>query len=353
MPPKESSRCKVNLFSLMNQKFLKKFSFLQRITTFAEIITQTMADRKEMFKKLTFQIAERLLYGVTWAVCVIVGGYLFYTFLQVFVGATYSIPSHSMMPELQPGDQIFVFKPFQGARLFDVDAAIEGNRVKMHRMPALLPIRRGDVMVFNYPYPEKEKPDSIGMDVMMYYCKRCIGQPGDTVEIIDGFYRVRGVEKGVGDTVQQRKFSRQLKSRGVRDLLREAHAYAAFPFSSELGWTIRDLGPFYVPRRDDTVAISRRTFLLYRRLIEWETEQKLTETISQQGDTAYLLGGRKIDGFRFGHDYYFAGGDRVSSSRDSRYWGLVPDDLVAGRAVMVWGTLDSEGWHPGRRFHFL
>lgn len=38
--------------------------------------------------------------------------------------------------------------------------------------------------------------DSIRLDVMQYYVKRCIALPGDTLEIREGFYKIRGVTNG-------------------------------------------------------------------------------------------------------------------------------------------------------------
>ena len=38
----------------------------------------------------------------------------------------------------------------------------------------------------------------------------------------------------------------------------------------------------------------------------------------------------------FSHDYYFMGGDKVENSQDSRYWGLLPDDLIVGKAAYIW-----------------
>lgn len=34
------------------------------------------------------------------------------------------------------------------------------------------------------------------------------------------------------------------------------------------------------------------------------------------------------------------GGDKVENSQDSRYWGLLPDDLIVGKASRVWKSKD-------------
>ena len=116
-----------------------------------------------------------------------------YVVLQVFVVASFRIPSDSMRPALLPGDRIWVDKLSGGARLFDLPGAAAGEDVCIHRVPGWRKFRRGDVLVFNFPYREG-RWDSIGLDVMKYYVKRCIALPGDTLEIRGGWYRIRGVD---------------------------------------------------------------------------------------------------------------------------------------------------------------
>lgn len=101
-----------------------------------------------------------------------------------------------MAPTLQAGDRILVNKWIMGARIFNIWDALEDKEVKIHRLPGVGKVKRNDVLVFNFPYPAKQ--DSLAMDVMLYYVKRCIALPGDTLEIRNGFYRIRGTEEELG-----------------------------------------------------------------------------------------------------------------------------------------------------------
>ena len=96
--------------------------------------------------------------------------------LQVFVVTSFKIPSDSMEPSLLAGDCILVDKCSGGARLFNVLDAVEKKEVRMQRMSGWRNYQRNDVLVFNFPYPGRW--DSIALDVMLYYVKRCIAMPG-------------------------------------------------------------------------------------------------------------------------------------------------------------------------------
>ncbi len=96
--------------------------------------------------------------------------------LQVTSFTTFHIPSASMEPALLPCDNILVNKWIMGARIFNIQDAIDKEPFKIFRLPGLGKIRRNDVLVFNYPYASHT--DSIAMDVLLYYVKRCIAFPG-------------------------------------------------------------------------------------------------------------------------------------------------------------------------------
>ena len=98
-----------------------------------------------------------------------------------------------MYPALMPGDYILVNKWMMGARIFDVWDAIDGKEVEISRLPGIRKAERNDVLVFHYPYPDRH--DSLSMDMLLYYVKRCIALSGDTVEIRKGSYWINGTRK--------------------------------------------------------------------------------------------------------------------------------------------------------------
>ena len=43
----------------------------------------------------------------------------------------------------------------------------------------------------------------------------------------------------------------------------------------------------------------------------------------------------------FKENYYFMGGDNMENSKDSRYWGLLPEPYIVGVATRIWKSVDK------------
>lgn len=252
---------------------------------------------------------------------------LLWLLVQIFCVTSFHIPSDSMTPELMAGDAILVGKMRYGARLFDVMGAIEGKRVKIRRMPGYGKVERNDVVVFNDPCPKKWR--KMEMDVMRYYVKRCVALPGDTFRIVNGRYRVDGYPHDLGNTEAQTRLVELIEAGMIP-------AIKAYPGDSLTGWTLRDFGPFYLPKEGDSIQLDRHAYLLYRDAIEWEQQQPLTYK-----DDGVYMNDRRMAGYRFRKNYYFMAGDRVENSRDSRYWGMLPEEYIVGKAWKIWKSKDD------------
>lgn len=244
--------------------------------------------------------------------------------LRVFVFGSYRIPTDSMEPAIIPGDYVLVNKLAYGARLFDLFDAVEGKKVNIRRAPGYTRIKNNDVVVFHIPHPDTW--DRIEMDMSKYFIKRCIGVPGDTLRIINGFYVINAdTGKRYGNIAAERQLSRTTKEQ-LHD-----GVFHAFPWDSTLDWNIKDFGPLYIPRKGDKIVLDRINSLLYKKIIEWEKGYSLTLGKDTLWDNATPL-----PSYIFSHNYFFMGGDKVENSQDSRYWGLLPDDLIVGKASFIW-----------------
>ena len=180
-----------------------------------------------------------------------------------------------MEPVLKDGDRILVNKMIKGARLFNVFAALDNEDFTIHRMPGWGNFKRNDILVFNFPY-QQNRWDSIRMDVMQYYVKRCIALPGDTLEIRGGFYKIRGCNEQVGNYQAQQYIAnlQHPKQHGI--------VFGTFPYNKQLKWNIREFGPLPVPQKGHVVEMDRTTYHLYKQLIGWEQKEKLRDRMMKK-----------------------------------------------------------------------
>lgn len=264
---------------------------------------------------------NRAVDGIFWLCSLAVAWFI----AQVFLFASFKIPSDSMEPGLTTGDNILVLKPTIGPRVFNLFASMRNEQTEVYRIPGFKKIKRNDILVFNFPHPNSW--EKIEMHILKYYIKRCIGLPGDTLSIRNGTFQVEGVQTLLGNMESQKKIA---VTEGFED-----GVFHSFPYDSIIRWNIKDFGPLYVPAKGDSIVFNRTNYILYKKIIEWEQKGNL-----QYKDSTILLNWKPIEGYRFKKNYYFMAGDNGMNSQDSRYWGLLPEEYIVGKAWIIWKSVN-------------
>ena len=212
---------------------------------------------------------------------------LFVALLIVFIVRSslfesFKIPSGSMIPTLAIGDYIFVNKFAYGLKVPFSDALLDAPIQIIKRDPP----KRGDVVVFRFP-----KDESI------YFIKRVIGLPGDTIELRDKALYING-----------KAVDRQPMPESKQKELQEGEVL------SDPQYTVTS-PEYYIERLD-------------RGNGEMAEHLMMTDQNS--------AGSRNFGPVRVPAETFFAMGDNRDVSNDSRYWGFVPMKNVAGRAMAIW-----------------
>ena len=239
--------------------------------------------------------------------------------LKSFVIEAFRIPSSSMEETLLVGDFLLVnklaytvrtprFLPFTNIVLPTLTA------------PVFKHVKRGDVIVFEFPgFPGQAENDE-----PVNYIKRCIGLPGDVVEIQNGQVYVNDAAVGLP------KYGRKSERSGDSH-----HRSRLFPGGA--GFTENRYGPLRIPKKGDKLEISSATLGLWRSLIVSEGH---TEGLDERGDA--LIDGSSASEYVVQRNYYFVLGDNRDNSLDSRYWGYVPEDNLIGEALFVYWSWDPD-----------
>jgi signal peptidase I len=243
-------------------------------------------------------------------------------FIKVFVVEAFRIPSGSMENTLQVGDFLLVNKLAYGIRT-PRTVPLTTIPLSVATFSFSTEVRHGEVVVFEFPGIQRDGEGALNE---VNYIKRCIGLPGDTVEILRSRVFVNGHEM---------LFSRNVK-------VNQSDGYESWQRGVRLtppgrGYTENEYGPVIVPRKGDVLLLNSSTFG------EWE------EFIKREGHTARLNaeGTVIIDGvaaasYTVDRDYYFMLGDNRNNSLDSRFWGFVPRENLVGEALVVYWSWDSD-----------
>ena len=249
--------------------------------------------------------------------------------IRLFLCDFYRVPSNSMAPTVIPGDFILAEKLTYGARIFTNLKFDTYHDPPMKRVQGISHIHRGDVVVFNFPYPDYNTAwDTIRMNLNMFFVKRCIGLPGDSLSVINSFYHIAGLTDTVGYIPGQK----QLASFGLN--IDSALLYT-IPFDSMFQWNAVNFGPLYIPAEGTTIPLSPENYILYHKQIVYETN-----SFVEIKDSFVYIDNTLFRDYTFRSNWYFMAGDNAIGSQDSRYIGLIPEAYIVGKASVIMSSKD-------------
>ena len=359
--------------------------------------------------------------------------------IRSFTFELYNIPSSSMEGSLMTGDYLVVSKLAYGPRATMTPLAVPlvhntlpltGDRgesylswIKLpyHRYPGYTKVKRYDAVVFNFPEGDTTLKASPGNQYTYYdavrngnqellrdgwfvrpldrktnYIKRCIGMPGETLEIVNQQVLIDGKPiatpkeaqttygfvtngRGVPPQVVQQELdrlglsyqdienagpyaidgegvllaydvplnSRQLQGlerwaygQGVRivaDTMPAAEDENLFPHRKGQMQSVDNFGPVHIPAKGETIELNDSTLAMYRRVITVYEHNTL-----EVRDGKIYINGEQTDRYTVKQNYYWMMGDNRHHSQDCRFWGFVPEDHIVGKAKWILFSRDKD-----------
>ena len=213
------------------------------------------------------------------------------------------------------------------------------------------------------------------------YVKRCVGLPGQTLQIKNRIIYLDGKANKEPDNVQYSYYVKlrsqmplelmdelgismeditslntsgylpltnaSVKALKARKdvvesvtLVNDPTTWDIYPLNGNKGWTRDNYGPVWIPKKGATLKLTMSNIAIYERPIRVYEGNDL-----QVKNGKIYINGKEAKYYTFKMDYYWMQGDNRHNSLDSRYWGFVPEDHIVGKPIFIWWSHDPD--HSG------
>lgn len=398
-------------------------------------LTKEERNKPRTLKRICLEWVDAIIYAVVAA-----------SLIRALFIEPYTIPTGSMEKTMLVGDFLFVSKLAYGPKKANTPISfplvhhtlpftsytpsfLTWIKRPYERMKGMGKVERNDVVVFNFPegdtvLAEVQQSLSYYQALLQYdremihrrytvlvrpvdkrenYIKRCVGLPGDTIEIKQKILFVNGepafVAPGQKTTYAvhskpsllsdkqlkhfdipnsdihaynkevtygsqgQSHFVQRRDTVGFLDIAQEdvenirkipavkevvSESLSAnefdiycFPHSENFPWNADNYGPLYIPKAGKTIDITTKNLPIYKRIISTYEQNKL----EIKGNDIYINDSLS-NTYTFKMNYYWMMGDNRQRSLDSRFFGFVPEDHLVGKASFIWFSLDADKSFP-------